>query len=172
MFLIYSVTVIMVCQLRCNYDDLSIQCKHTKAVCSVLEKTCNDFHKKWAPMTLMHGTHDEQLWNIIHNELLKYDTINFTKLFIEIVCLTGSDSLASRFLSTYIDKIDINSSDTNSSKSSPIMFVIRKQLTNTIKLLVEQFQCDLNYKDCDGYSVESYAIQLFKEYLYEHHKQS
>jgi hypothetical protein len=89
--------------------------------------------------------------------------LNYTKLFVEIMCITKSDEFARNFLIYYRHLIDINSHDTDANKSSPAIFACKYGLPITRSLLIDTYACDTSYTNLKGESIYRYYSARIEE---------
>jgi len=148
--------------MQCGYSSSDSVDKWTKLIAYSLEKTI--FETDTTKMAEL-----GQFINFVQSLGHK---INYTKLFIEVACVTKSDWFASNFLTTFLKEIDIESTSTNSSKMTPSMFIARAGLLETTKMLVETCMCDLTYKDVENRTVAGHASvsQIVSKYLTDYNK--
>lgn len=84
---------------------------------------------------------------------------NINKLFVEL-CYAGKsldESTLISFLKEYSAKMDIETTDTNNHKSKFIMFVAQTRLITLATMLIEDYKCNLTYKNSLGYDALYYA---------------
>lgn len=129
--------------------------KWTRVVAYTLDKFMKrDENKLWHDLIAM--------LEFVHS--LGY-SINYTKLFIEIMAEVKSDVFASNFLMKFEKYIDVDLEDITKYGNVAIMIAAQTNLLETTKLLVERYNCNIDYKTRNGCCVTDYASERIIEYI-------
>jgi hypothetical protein len=137
--------------LACSYDKKNTTDRYTVLLSAILEPSTD-------------VSTDEQIFAKINMGLnfvtsLGYE-VDFTKLLYEIIYVTMSDNLSNLFLTTYSNLIDMDSQNTNSSKYTLLHRATGSRLYNTVKLLTNTYDCDIDLKNGEGRNVLEHAVYI------------